>query len=225
MGGWITLNTAVEYPSRVSALILNSPAAGLPVKTTWMKYLNDIIFTSSVEKHRKAARFLLGNGRATRDWEEYMVQVVADTGGAKMGIPADIKTENFSRLTMPVLLLVGKNEVIYKNNQDIFDMAKSLLPSVQCEWIPDAGHMGAYLLRQTASRGESSSRAEPPRQKVKAQANAARMPSIQYPPLNCYCQFVVVSAAAPQSGKSSRVRTSGSFMSAALFLLLRMSHC
>ncbi|HCM25808.1 MAG TPA: hypothetical protein DIC34_04560 [Treponema sp.] len=144
MGGWIALNTAVEYPSRVSALVLNSPAAGLPVKTTWMKYLNDIIFTSSVEKHRKAARFLLGNGRATRDWVEYMVEVVADTGGAKMGIPSDIKAEKLALLDMPILLLVGTDEVIYENKQAVFETGRSLLPSVHCEWIPDAGHMGHY---------------------------------------------------------------------------------
>lgn len=144
MGAWIVLNAAIENPGRVDALVLNSPAAGLPVKTTWMKYLNDIIFTSSEARHRKAARFLLGGGNADRDWEDYMVRVVADAGAVKLGMPGDLSDEALSALRVPVLLLVGDGETIYESKEAFMEKAKSYWPHAVASYIPRAGHMGHY---------------------------------------------------------------------------------
>lgn len=145
MGGWIALSTALYYPEKVSALILNSPAAGIPVKTTWMKYLNDIIFTTSEKRHRNAARYLLGNGKAAQDWEDYMVRVVADVRGAKIGTPTDYKIEELRNISCPVQILIGENEVIYNEKKELFSIAEKIWEkNLYTAFIPSAGHMGHY---------------------------------------------------------------------------------
>lgn len=144
MGGWIALNSVMKYPNMFDSLILNSPAAGIPAKTTWSKYLKKIIFTSSSKKHREAAQFLLGDGLARRDWEDYMVHVVSDIKGAKLGMPTNFKLEVLSHITTPVLIIVGENEVIYKKTDELFENAKTAWPSVKTTLIPDAGHLGHY---------------------------------------------------------------------------------
>jgi len=145
MGGWIALSAALYHPGRVSALILNSPAAGIPVKTTWLGYLKYIMFSRSETKHRYAAKMLLGNGQADRDWEDYMVQVVRDPKGARLGFPRDYDAAELRRVDCPIQLLIGDQELIYQDPEALITEALKLWgPGLRVERIPQAAHMGHY---------------------------------------------------------------------------------
>lgn len=145
-GGWIAANFAIAHPERVSRLALLSPA-GTFVPLT-MKYLPHVVF------------MMLGSA-LNIDWPFYnllrwsatirpivgmpvMDQFVIGYKAAipvRVGNPVVFEPQEFARLTMPALLLIGDHdENSQKNAQDVIEEARRLLPGIQTELIPDAAH-------------------------------------------------------------------------------------
>lgn len=144
MGGWIAHGTALFRPEIVNKLILISPAAGIPEKTTWGKYLISLIFNGSEKNVKRVISDILGPFQAGDDWFEYMFYATADPKSVKMAFPKTFKDEEFKLADIPTLLLVGDNEIIYKSTEDVFERAEIFFPDIQTVIIPEAGHLGYY---------------------------------------------------------------------------------
>jgi pimeloyl-ACP methyl ester carboxylesterase len=48
--------------------------------------------------------------------------------------------EELKRISAPILLLIGDHEIMYEPKKAL-DRATSLIPDLQAEFIPNAGHM------------------------------------------------------------------------------------
>ena len=91
MGGWIAHGTAVFHPEIVDTLVLISPAAGIPEKTTWAKFLTSLVFNGSEKNVRRIINTLLGPYNAGKDWTDYMFLATADPKSIKLAFPKKFK--------------------------------------------------------------------------------------------------------------------------------------
>ena len=146
MGGWITHGSAIFAPERIKKIVLLDPAAGIPTKTRWAgMFLLATIFPFKFN-YRNISRKVLGN-KQSKDkelWFDYMVTAFSSKSKAKprLGLPSKFSDDQLSHTKVPTLLLIGQNEVIYGGSIDAtVERAKRLVPNIQTEIIPDAGHL------------------------------------------------------------------------------------
>lgn len=144
MGGWIAHSAALKYPDKVDTLTLISAAAGLPVKTTWVKFLVSLIFNSSDKNVKRIVDTLLGPYQAGEDWKEYMFLATSDPKSSKLAFPKLFKDKLLRTTIVPTLLLVGDHEVVYKSIDTVRKRGEELIDDFTFFLIPDAGHMGHY---------------------------------------------------------------------------------
>jgi len=144
MGGWIANAAALYHPETIKAVALISPAVGIPKRMKWGSMIISMMVDQSEKNLRKISANLLGPYDAERDWADYMTHAPKETASAKLGIPSSFTDEELRSIHVPVLLLVGDSERIYADTREVFTRAKSLMPDVICQTIPDAGHVGAY---------------------------------------------------------------------------------
>jgi pimeloyl-ACP methyl ester carboxylesterase len=144
MGGWIANGAALYQPEKIEKAALISPAAGIPVKTTWGGMLISMLLNQREENIRRHVHVLLGNYSADRDWNEYMWHAFKLGGESKLSYPKKLKDSELQGTEVPVLLLVGDEEVVYKDTEMVFKRAHDNVPQVRTEYIPRAGHMGHY---------------------------------------------------------------------------------
>lgn len=152
MGGWIATCAAAYRPEAVDKVILVSPAAGIPEKTTWGPMLVSIILDSSEPNLRRFGRRLLGSGKAGEDWLDYFVLAASDPKSGKLGMPAKLGDSELARIAAPVLLLIGERETIYADPSEVAARAARLIPRCESAEIPGAGHLGHYDNPEFADR-------------------------------------------------------------------------
>lgn len=146
-GGWLGINFALAEPERVRKLILISPAASLlPLVKQFMPRA---ILTSLPPKKFWFYSFMawmgLKRGRGN-EFSERLLEIMWLGGeNIKMSaetmrvMPAVYSDEELGRLNMPVLLLIGKNEVIYDSAKALA-RALRLIPDLTGELVPNCGH-------------------------------------------------------------------------------------
>ncbi len=144
MGGWITTCAATYHPERVERLVLISPAAGIPLRTTWSDMIFSILTDPSEKNVRRIGGKILGRGAANRDWNENFYHATQDPAADKLGMPSDLSDTELQRITAPTLLLIGDEEVVYVDSKEVVDRARRLIPRLTAESIPRAGHIGQY---------------------------------------------------------------------------------
>ena len=144
MGGWIAHGYAIHFSEKIKNLILISPAAGIPAKTTWMGLLLRMMTTNNEQKLQEVAKGILGNGQAQTDWLEYMGKASKDYKSAHIGIPKNFNDNEIKGTGGNILLLIGENETIYKKIEEVFNKAQSVRPDIICKLIPNAGHLGGW---------------------------------------------------------------------------------
>ncbi len=66
--------------------------------------------------------------------------VLAATCKFKLVFPTKFTDDELQQIKTPVLLLIGEKEVIF-SAQKAIDRATRLMPNIQAEIIPDAGHI------------------------------------------------------------------------------------
>ncbi|MHC4708895.1 MAG: alpha/beta fold hydrolase [Planctomycetota bacterium] len=144
-GGWMTVSLALDAPHRLRKIALLAPAASVyplakPVllslrtgRFQWMLPTRLVVsatlrglFTHP-EKANEAFLRQFGIG----------VKRFRFPKGATY--PSAYTDEELQRLVTPTLLLIGSNELIYPP-QKALARAKRLIPDLQTELIPDAGH-------------------------------------------------------------------------------------
>lgn len=145
MGGWIAHSAAIFAPERIKKIVLLDPAAGIPTKTKWAEmFLSATIFPFKFN-YRNISRKVLGNKKSEGKelWFDYMVSAFSSKSKAKarLGLPSKFSDEQLLHTKARTLLLIGQNEVIYGSIDSTVERAKKLMPNIQTEIIPDAGHL------------------------------------------------------------------------------------
>jgi pimeloyl-ACP methyl ester carboxylesterase len=143
MGGWITHSAALFAPERIEKIVLLAPAAGIPTKTRWAKmFLLAAIFPFK-SNYRMITRKVLGNKfvEGKQLWFDYMMTAFASKVKPRLGMPTKFSDEELTKTKVPTLLLIGQDEVIYGSIDATLDRARRLIPHIQTEIIPNAGHL------------------------------------------------------------------------------------
>lgn len=144
MGGWIAHGYAIQFPEKIETLILISPAAGIPARTTWMGLILRMVRTNNERRLQEIAGEILGNHQAQYDWVEYMGKASKDWRSASIGTPRNFSDEEIRRTGGRVLLMIGEDDTIYRSIEDVFAKAKSLFPDIVYKLIPNAAHLGGW---------------------------------------------------------------------------------
>jgi pimeloyl-ACP methyl ester carboxylesterase len=145
MGGWIAHGAAIFAPERIKKIVLLDPAAGIPTKTKWAgMFLSATIFPFK-SNYRNISLKILGDKKIEGKelLLDYMVSAFSSKSKAKphLGLPSKFSDEQLLQTKTPTLLLIGQNEVIYSSIDATVERAKKLIPNIQTEIIPDAGHL------------------------------------------------------------------------------------
>lgn len=146
-GGWLSINYALAEPERVSKLILISPAASL--QPLVKQFMPRAVLSSLPPKKFWFYSFMGWMGVKQglgREFSQSLLDMMWLAGRSiKMSsetmrvMPTVYSDEELSTLKMPVLLLIGENEVIY-NAEKALARAKILIPDLTGKIVPDCGH-------------------------------------------------------------------------------------
>jgi len=139
MGGWIANAMAIFKPDYVEKLVLLAPAAGIPEKIEWQKFLQYLIVEPTEENRKKMVRFLLGDGRAYEKWSTYFF-LALHRRDALVTPPFPFTDEQLKSIAGRVLLMAGDKEVVWSNIDETFARGQRLIRSLRTKKIPDAGH-------------------------------------------------------------------------------------
>lgn len=145
-GGWLAMAVTLHKPEKVKKLVLLSPAQTF----TWIPpssaLLSNITYSISPKKE-KLGDILAGlSVRSVKINQTYLDQYYL--GIEKESISTGIfemtpySRKSVSQLQMPVLVLVGDNDII--NNQRCLEKAEKWLPHVQTGTVKDAGHFLSF---------------------------------------------------------------------------------
>lgn len=117
-GGFIAINFAIKHPERIHKLILMSPAASIaPLAPVFYLKLLPALFSANDDKINRFLKWISGSD--IHDFPN-SVFLVFITGmktfqgwlrGTKLVV---FKKSDFQRITVPVLLMLGENDPIYK---------------------------------------------------------------------------------------------------------------
>jgi pimeloyl-ACP methyl ester carboxylesterase len=141
-GGFLAVNFALAAPDRVKQLILLCPGVpnfGPPTRKYALHGLPLILFPS-----RLTGKWLIQGlsvkGYHSNDLEAEQLIVSAMNLRSRVPFRPTFSDDEFSSLNVPVLLLIGEREVLYEATSAI-DRARRLIPHIEAEIIPHAGHM------------------------------------------------------------------------------------
>lgn len=146
-GGWLAINLALAAPERLAKLVLVSPAASLlplvrqfmlrgfllmlPPKRFWFESLMGWMGLKGGVGNESSQRLLdlmwLGGEHIVTPPE--MMRVM----------PTVFSDEELGALHLPVLLLIGEDEVIYDAAAAVA-RARRLVPDLEAELVPECGH-------------------------------------------------------------------------------------
>ena len=145
-GGWLAVNIALHDRSRINKLVLLSPAQTF----IWIRPKLGVIsnITYSIDPKRRKLRSVLETMTVNVDKldQVFINQYYIATKEATMS-KCILEMRPFSdkelrSLTMPVLVLIGDNDII--NNNKSLEIAKKLIPHVTTEKIRNAGHFLSF---------------------------------------------------------------------------------
>jgi pimeloyl-ACP methyl ester carboxylesterase len=146
-GAWIALKFSLAEPIRVKKLALISPAASLlplvkqfmprallsmlPPKKFWFKSLMDWMGIKGGPGNKFSQRLL--------DLMWLGAENIKTSAESMHVMPTVYTDDELSALRMPVLLLIGENEVIYSAEKALA-RARKLIPNLIGELVPNCGH-------------------------------------------------------------------------------------
>jgi len=147
-GGWLTLNYAIAAPERLNKIVLLSPAASfLPLVQQFNLGAMAMILLSSRFVVNRFMGWMtykenLKNPHLLKTYNNMVDQMYLGLRHYRMqaGVRPEVYSdEELQGLQVPVLLLIGKQEVIYDPSASI-ERAVRLIPRVEAALIPNASH-------------------------------------------------------------------------------------
>jgi len=141
-GGFLAVNFALAAPDRVKRLILlcpGVPSFGAPTLRWAIHGLPMILFPSRLTA-KWLVRGLSVKGYHSNDLEAEQLVVGVQHVRSRIPFRPVFSDGELGNLKMPVLLLIGDREAMY-DAQSAVDRARQLIPHIEAEIIPNAGHM------------------------------------------------------------------------------------
>ena len=140
-GGVQALNLAVEAQNRVKHLVLLSPGVSSLGRPTirWAIYGMPMMMAPS---RLSVAWFYRGASVKGYGLDDPVITEIAVGMAAlrdRMPYRPEFTEQDFSDYRAPTLLLIGEKEILYKPKLAV-QLAKKLIPNVEVEIIPKAGH-------------------------------------------------------------------------------------
>ncbi|OAB41105.1 alpha/beta fold hydrolase [Paenibacillus antarcticus] len=144
MGGWLTLNFALQFPEKVQKMILLAPAAGIhKITPKFLLKVYPAIMLPTVSRIRKELSWFMSRSYQPDAKAEVLIRQFIISGMNCVPqlrvTPIVFRDQELQSLTMEILLIVGDKEVIYDYGQ-MLSKATRLLPNVHTSVIHDAGH-------------------------------------------------------------------------------------
>ncbi len=142
-GGFLTANFALAHPERVHRMALLAPGI-IPnlgrLTMQWARYGMPMFLMPSRSTIRRFISGASAKGYCEDDpVHEQMIVAMPQLKHAGF-LPPTFTDEELCKLTTPTLLLIGDHEIMYEPRRALA-RAKELLPNVQTELVPGAGHM------------------------------------------------------------------------------------
>jgi pimeloyl-ACP methyl ester carboxylesterase len=141
-GGWTVLRAALDYPERVSCLVLSSTAGGI-VTPSLMRLMTEsasrvakgepwwkLFLSSDFEERNPAHAFL----------QQQIQQLNAPLDASMVAQATDVQVrpEEFTGYAVPTLLLIGERDEL--NRPNLLQEAARVIPGVKTLEIPGAGY-------------------------------------------------------------------------------------
>jgi pimeloyl-ACP methyl ester carboxylesterase len=147
-GGWQASMYALSYPNRLNKVVLIAPAStvlsprmGYLIRAMVPYFIPNRFFIYQQVKWERSG--LLEKGEAGRVIIDQMVEelVLAKQCFKQRGFvpPTVLKDGDWEKMKVPVLFLVGENEVLY-SPQEAVKRLKKVAPGVKTVIIPDSSH-------------------------------------------------------------------------------------
>jgi pimeloyl-ACP methyl ester carboxylesterase len=140
-GGFLCVNFALYFPEHVGRLVLLCPGLPFaPFTLGWMIYGMPMLFSSSRWAGEWFLRGASFKGYHQNDFvqETYVIGVAGMR--SKSVMRPLIKDDEWNQIRIPTLLLVGDSEILY-NPRKALQRAKQLIPHIETELVPHAGHL------------------------------------------------------------------------------------
>ncbi|MDR6513769.1 alpha/beta fold hydrolase [Chryseobacterium camelliae] len=141
-GGWLALRFATSYPELVDQLILLAPAGIVPTKTTFI--IKALLYSFFGKNGRvRINRLVLGSQPVDSKIISFM-DLIQTNFNARIEKEYIFSDDELSRLTMPVLLIGGEQDVI-RSTQKIARRLQHIVTDFTIITIPEMGHVLAGL--------------------------------------------------------------------------------
>lgn len=158
-GGWLALRFAISYPDQVDRLILLTPAGVIPTKTSFI--IKALFYSLLGTTGRiRINSLVLGKQRVDSKIISFM-DLIQTNFNARIEKEYIFSDDELSRLTMPVLLIGGDQDVI-RSNQAIAARLQNIVKDITVNIIPKTGHVLVgltspiltFLTRQKADKSQ-----------------------------------------------------------------------
>ena len=144
MGGWITMNHAIHAPERVRRIVLLGPM-GLPSWWTTLKVMSHLwsVFLFPTRSNiDRIIRWALGDDpKVHKAFADFMRMGVNSWKTLRVAPPLNLSDDQLRKIKSSTLLMLGERDNVIGDAKAVGDRAKRLIPNVQVDIIPDAGHM------------------------------------------------------------------------------------
>jgi pimeloyl-ACP methyl ester carboxylesterase len=143
-GGWITMNHAIYAADRVKGIVSLGPM-GMPSWMTTLKVLShlwSVLLFPTQSNLDKIIRWALGDTPSVYEaFGDYMKIGVNSRSRIRMAPPLSFSDDRLRNIKPPTLLMSGERDHPIGNAKEVADRTKRLIPHVQVEIVPNAGHM------------------------------------------------------------------------------------
>lgn len=137
-GGWTALRFATCYPERIRKLVLLSPGGIVPTKKFFL-FKSIFYLLQGKRGAEKLNRYVAGSIPIHPDAMKFM-DLIMNHFKARIDRESLFTDDELKRLTMPVLLIGGSDDVI-RSNESIVRRLENLVPHLQHNIISGMGHV------------------------------------------------------------------------------------
>jgi pimeloyl-ACP methyl ester carboxylesterase len=141
-GGFLATNFAIANPERLSSMILLAPGIPLlgPFTLPWAYYGLPMMYWPSRFTIRRFINGASTKGYSTKNATHEQMIVGMKNMRKAFFLRPDFTIEELKQIVIPTLLILGEQEIMYEPRKAL-ECAAQLIPNLQTELIPNAGHM------------------------------------------------------------------------------------
>lgn len=136
-GGWTAIKFAIYRPERVAKLVLLSPGGIVPDKLSFVVRAIPLSLLGTWG-NQQIIRMVLG-GQAVPEEVNQALTLIMTQFKTRLGVLPLFTDTELRRLTMPILLLMGEQDVL-RDALKISSRMQSLTPQVTTIIVPKGGH-------------------------------------------------------------------------------------